>query len=96
MFIVALFTNMEIWKHPPCPLIDQGQAYLAGYYCSALEKERNSYIKCYIDESSRHCARWDELVTQEQALYGYIDMRYTVYTKSYRQDWMVVGKPYGL
>lgn len=64
MFIVALFTNMEIWKQPHCLLIDQGQAYLEGYYRSALKKERNSYIKCHIDEPSRHCARWNELVTQ--------------------------------
>lgn len=34
--------------------------------------------------------------TQEQASYDYIDMRYTMHTQSYRQDWMVVGKTYGL
>lgn len=49
--IIYKFGNMKATSLP----INRSrtrEAYLAAYYCSALKKERNSYIKCRIDEPS--------------------------------------------
>ena len=80
MFIAALFTTAKMWKQPiQCPLIEEWVSTVVYTYngiSSILKREGNSATWNNREETWRHFAKGNELVTERKLVHDSINMKF--------------------